>query len=230
MQIMTNSDTLIVMPAFNESENITDAIKDLRMFFANILVVDDGSSDNTREIALNNGCICIKHLFNAGQGAAVQTGIKYFTSNKNFKYVITFDADGQHRAEDADEMKREAEKYNLDAIIGSRFLNTATIEEIPQSKRIALRIAKIIENKLTGLSNSDVHVGLRLMSQKAAKSLNLKSFGMSHSTEILLQLSKKRIKVKEKSVLIRYNKYGQSPLNGINILLDLALNYLYLEQ
>ena len=147
---MTNSDTLIVMPAFNESENITDAIKDLRMFFANILVVDDGSSDNTREIALNNGCICIKHLFNAGQGAAVQTGIKYFTSNKNFKYVITFDADGQQRAEDADEMKREAEKYNLDAIIGSRFLNTATIEEIPQSKRIALRIAKIIENKHTG--------------------------------------------------------------------------------
>ena len=51
MQIMTNSDTLVIMPAFNESENITDAIKDLRMFFANILVVDDGSSDNTREIA-----------------------------------------------------------------------------------------------------------------------------------------------------------------------------------
>lgn len=227
--IHLNDDTLILVSAHNEEENILSTINGLKKLFKYILVVDDGSTDNTQSVREREECFYIKHLFNAGQGAAIQTGLDFFCKRPEFKYVITFDGDGQHQAEDALQMREKIEINNSDMIIGSRFLLNESMIEIPKSKKLALKIARIIENAITGMNNTDAHVGLRILNRKAAGTIKIKNFGMSHSTDIILQLKREDCKIEEMPVNIKYNTYGQSPLNGITVLIDLALNYIYIR-
>ena len=95
------NDVLIIVPVFNENKNIISVIKDLENWFENIIIIDDGSTDNTCELIDNLGLSYVRHFLNLGQGAAIETGLQYFLDKNEYKYAITFDGDGQHRAKDA---------------------------------------------------------------------------------------------------------------------------------
>ena len=113
MKNKTTEDTLVLIPAYNESINIIEIIKGLKKYFRNILVINDGSNDDTELLLNKNKVSIINHYVNLGQGAALETGLKIFIRESRFKYAITFDADGQHRPLDAYKMIKKAKKEKL---------------------------------------------------------------------------------------------------------------------
>ena len=225
------SNVLVVVAAFNEEQNIGDVLVDLGGHFSNILVINDNSTDDTVNVCKKfKFCRVVNHTFNIGQGGAIQTGIDFFLNHTCFDYLITFDGDGQHRAIDAYNMLSFIKSSESDLVVGTRFKTLAAINEIPFSKRFALSISSKIENLITGLKLSDAHNGLRVFTRKACMHIDLQNLKMAHSTEILMIASVCRLKVKEFPVVIRYMEYGQHPLNGLNILLELILTHLLFKK
>ena len=114
---------LVVIPAYNESENIEKVLKEIKkdINYADILVINDCSKDNTKEIVEKNGVKCITNVFNMRYAWAVQVGIKYARDN-GYDYVIQMDADGQHIASEAEKLYKEIKKTGSDIVIGSRYL------------------------------------------------------------------------------------------------------------
>ena len=120
---MKKEKVLFIIPAYNEAENIEKVLKELKKDanFADILVINDCSKDNTRDIVESNGVKCITGVFNLKYAMAVQTGIKYAERN-GYDYVIQFDADGQHIAKEAVKLYRKMKENSSDIVIGSRYL------------------------------------------------------------------------------------------------------------
>ena len=108
----------LVVPLYNEATVIYDVITHARATFPNVVCVNDGSSDNGAELARQAGAVVVDHPINLGQGAALQTGITWVLTYTDAKYIVTFDADGQHRTSDARRMIERADAENLSFEIG----------------------------------------------------------------------------------------------------------------
>ena len=217
---------IILMPAYNEAARISEVIANCKKYFKNIIIVEDGSSDSTFQEAYNsNPTFILKHCINCGQGASLATGIRYFLEETNYDYLITFDADGQHLPNEALSMLKYAVENNYKAVFGSRFLNKKSLLKVPKLKMITLNLAKLFERIFFGISLSDAHNGLRVLSRDAcSKLISLDSSSMANGTEIAYRLLSGNIKIKEFPCTILYNydeKKSQSPLAGLNIISDL---------
>lgn len=219
-----NKDTCIIIPVYNEAGVIEEVISGLKQHFSNILCVDDGSSDESARLVAKSGVELIVHQNNQGQGAALRTGIRQALKNPRAKYFITFDADGQHRPEDALKMLKHLKKTNRDIVLGSRFLGQA--EDIPRLKRMVLKAAIVFSNVTTGLKLTDTHNGLRVFNREVASKLRLTCSGMAHASEIIYRVAENKFNYAEVPVTITYSSYskakGQSVLNSFNILKELV--------
>ena len=157
-----SEDVLVIIPAYNEEPSTGKVVKNCRSFFNNILVVDDGSIDNTIGEAINAGAtIALRHCDNCGQGTALATGIKYFLKQTKANYLITFDADEQHLIEDAYSMVLFA-KQRANAVFGNRFTEKENRDKVPQVRKLILLIAVIFESIFFKIPLSDAHNGLRV--------------------------------------------------------------------
>jgi len=225
-KIMKNKitqDTLVLIPSYNEGNNVMEVINELKKYFKNLLVINDGSNDNTKLLLNKNKVSIINHYVNLGQGAALETGLEVFIKDPKLKYVITFDADGQHRPSDAYKMLKLAKKKKFNAVIGTRFQSKIALKEIPFLKRITLILAKIYERFFYGIKLSDAHNGLRVLEKELVINhiLPIKNSGMNHGTEISSKICHSSLKYIEYPVIVKYmNKKSQSPLNAINILVN----------
>lgn len=217
--------TWLVIPLYNEGEVVREVLTDVRKTFPNIICVDDGSSDNSIEEALAAGVHVAVHPINLGQGAALQTGFDYVLQNTDAKYVVTFDADGQHRVEDALAMLDAAEKDDLGFVFGSRFLEGKA--ETGLFKKIVLKTAAFVTRMRTGERLTDAHNGLRVIRRDALSHIHITQNRMAHASEIVYQLFDTGLKWREMPVHIIYTDYsrskGQSLLNSINILVELIM-------
>lgn len=215
----------VVIPLFNEAEVIGGVIHALSAQFAHIVCVDDGSSDGSAEIARSAGATLVQHPINLGQGAALQTGMSFALGHPDCEYIVTFDADGQHRVEDAVAMVELARTEDLAVVFGSRFLDDRTDPGI--LKRIVLKTAVWVTNRTTSLKLTDAHNGLRVIRRDAAEQIELKQDRMAHATEIVLELGRTGLPWREHPVELLYTDYskgkGQSILNSVNILVDLIV-------
>jgi glycosyltransferase involved in cell wall biosynthesis len=225
---MTFEDTAsiwVIIPAFNESDAIGEVLTDLAKLPYQVVVVDDGSTDNTLEIALLHPVIALQHTFNMGQGAALQTGISFALRHPSANYIVTFDADGQHRPDDIQRLVDACTQSNSDVILGSRFIQGGKAINIGIIKQATLKIAVLLTHLITGLSLTDTHNGLRLFTRQAASRINITQNGMSHASEILSQIASLKLTYHEIPVEITYTPYskrkGQSVWNGISILWDM---------
>ncbi|MGN7948271.1 glycosyltransferase family 2 protein [Microbacterium sp. 22215] len=220
-----DSTSWIVIPLYNEASVIGDVIMKLRPRFAHIVCVDDGSTDGSPEAAERAGAHVIHHPVNLGQGAALQTGIEYALAHGSCEYIVTFDADGQHRVEDAVEMLETARAHGAAIIFGSRFLDDRT--NPGWLKKVVLKTAIRVTNLTTGMKLTDAHNGLRVIRRDAAEKIDLKQDRMAHATEIVLELGRTGLPWREHPVELLYTDYskgkGQSVLNSINILVDLVV-------
>lgn len=218
-------DTWVIIPVYNEDQVIGQVVKDLLPTFPHVVCIDDGSRDRSAAVAAAAGATVIRHPVNLGQGAGLQTGIEYVRGFTPAKYLLTFDADGQHRVEDGLAMVEQAEKDNLAIVFGSRFLSSQT--QVGWSKRLVLKTAARVTARRTGLQLTDAHNGLRVLRRDAFEQVNLLQNRMAHASEIVAQLAKTGLPWAEHSVYIRYTDYskakGQSLLNSINILTELLI-------
>jgi len=218
----------IVIPAYNEEKTIRKVIKDLKEHdYENIVVVDDNSRDNTSKITSDEGATVLKHMINRGQGAALKTGINY-ALKQDADIIVTFDADGQHKAEDIERLIKPVEEGKVDICLGSRFLDKKS--NVPFLKKVVLKCGIYVIRLMYGIKLTDVHNGLRAMSNEAAKKIEIKSNRMEHASEIIEEIKKKRLRYKEVPVNIRYTEYskqkGQSSWNALRIFVKMLLKKL----
>ena len=218
-------DSWLVVPLYNEATVIGQVIEDAKGTFTNIVCVDDGSSDGSAAIARQHGARVIEHPFNLGQGAALQTGMEFVRRQTNARYIVTFDADGQHSVADAAAMVDRASAEDLAIIFVSRLLDDAT--QVGWSKKLVLKTAAAVTKQRTGLDLTDAHNGLRLLRRDALQQVVLRQDGMAHASEIVSQLACTGLPWAEMPVHIAYTDYskakGQSLLNSVNILVDLVM-------
>lgn len=220
--------TWVVIAAYNESASIGVVVQRLRQRLPCVVVVDDGSTDDTRQLALEAGAVVLRHRINLGQGAALQTGLDY-TLGRGAHRIATFDADGQHRVRDLVAMLETLEEQRCDVVLGSRFLGSAS--DIPPLRRLVLRSAVLFTRATTGLAITDAHNGLRVLSRRAARIICLRNNRMAHASEILDQIKRARLDYREFPVQVRYTEYslgkGQRTIDGFRILLDYFLTKIF---
>jgi glycosyltransferase involved in cell wall biosynthesis len=219
--------TCVVIAAYNEASVLGDVLAQVLESLPRVVVVDDGSSDGTGAIARNWGASVVTHPTNLGQGAALMTGIRYALRLPGVSHVVTFDADGQHRVEDAVAMVRRARDEDLQVVLGSRSLGATNAS---LGRRLLLRAATLFTRVTSGLDVTDAHNGLRVFRTDAARQVSLRLHGMSHASEILSQIGERRLTYAEHPVSIDYTDYsrakGQRGYNALNVAYDLALNRL----
>ena len=217
--------TCCIVPIYNEATVIEDCIADLRTIFSNILVIDDGSTDDSASKAKESGAQVIRHTLNVGQGLAISTGFKWVQGQNKFKNIVTFDGDGQHVAHDALRLVEELENSGLDVVFGSRFLGYEK-SNTPATKRLILKMVTKITNILTGVKLSDAHNGLRALTVEASKVVELTQAGMAHASQMISLTRQANLKYHEIPVNVIYTSYsrkkGQSILNSVNIVADLV--------
>jgi glycosyltransferase involved in cell wall biosynthesis len=220
---MRYQDVWIVVPAFNEATVIGDVIADVRSVFDHVVCVDDGSKDETGDIALRAGAHLVRHPVNLGQGAAIQTGVEYARRQPGAQGFATFDADGQHRLKDVIAMIDRLSTEKVDLVVGTRFAEPSASKP-PLLKRIILRVAAFLSPSSRRLGLTDAHNGLRVFNKKVADGLNLTMSGMSHASEFIALAVENGWRVAEEPVEIVYTDYskskGQPLLNGVNIVFD----------
>ena len=202
---MRFNEIYVVIPVFNESYTVQSVLEDLLKYTNNIIIVDDGSTDNTYNIIKNLNVKILRHFNNLGQGAALRTGIEFCIENKA-KYILTFDADGQHQASDIPNMYNEIIVNKLDIVLGSRFLGSAV--DMPHAKYILLKIALFFTRIISNINLTDVHNGLRLFTLDTAMKLDLSENNMSHASSIIDSIKKKKLHFKEVPVNILYTPYS----------------------
>ena len=215
--------TYIIIPAFNESSGLAAVLESLLPLNFGIIVIDDGSTDDTGKIAGAFPVLLIRHELNLGQGAALETGMEA-ARKLNADFVIHFDADGQHDPSDIAQLLIPLQKDEADIVFGSRFLEKKP-SGLSLSKKIILNVGRWINYLITGILLTDAHNGIRALNKKALHSIHFHQPGMAHASEILYEVKRKSLRYLERPVHISYTDYskrkGQSLLNSVNILFHL---------
>jgi glycosyltransferase involved in cell wall biosynthesis len=217
----------VVIPAFNEEGKIAEVVDGALRVFPSVVVVDDGSVDDTAARARAAGATVVVHPINLGQGAALQTGIDYAVT-RGAQWIVTLDADGQHDPQEAREMLAHAQREQLDVALGSRFLGSAV--GMTRGRWLLLKAALLFQTLTTRVWLTDVHNGLRVISAPAARRIRLRQNRMAHASEVVSIIRRERLRYREFPVTIHYTDYskskGQGALGALNILTDLVLGRL----
>ena len=218
----------VVVPAYNEAAVLTDVLDDVARVVPpkQMIVVDDGSTDETSQIATESGALIVKHLINRGQGAALATGIQA-ALQCGAEIIVTFDADGQHQADDIQTLVEPILTGQADVVLGTRFGKDAKAEQMPSLRRVLLRAGAVFTWLFSGIRISDPHNGLRALSGQAARQIRIRQDRMSHASEILEQIKFHRLRFVERPVHVRYTAYsigkGQRNRDAFKIAMKLIL-------
>ncbi len=218
----------ILVPAYNEEKVLKSVIYDLKKLKfkdiqKEIVVINDGSTDETEEIARKMKVTVLSHPINRGLGGALGTGLEY-AKNKNADIIITFDADGQHNYKDLSRLIDPIIKKEADFVIGSRLLKNS---KMPLDRKIINFIANIINYMLWSIRITDSQSGLRALSKNAIEKIQIKMNKMEVSSEFFKEIKKHGLKVKEIPIKAIYTDYskgkGQKNTNAVNILVKLLM-------
>lgn len=220
----------MVIPAYNEDKTIVKVLTELFDLNLNVVVVDDGSTDNTYQDALKiikdhpERAYLYKHPLNRGLGASLKTGIEAALS-ENADIIITFDADGQHHPPDVMKVSRPIIEGQADVVIGKR-----DFKEMPLRKKLGNQIMNIITWIFYGVHVSDSQSGLRAFNRKAAHALDIESREYGVSSEIIREIKHKNLQVKEIPIQTIYTDYslskGTNTKVGLKILAKMIMEIL----
>lgn len=211
------SEGLIIIPAFNEELNIIHVIKDIQRLGIDIdiLVVDDGSIDRTREEVLTTNVNILCHPYNLGYGAALQTGYKY-AKKRGYRYVIQFDGDGQHNAKNILNIIDELNKQQVDIVICSRFLDKSSFQ-LGVLKKVVIELLKFLIRISTSAKITDPTSGLKGLSKRTYEYYAaMDNFPNDYpDADILIQMLLKGFKIREISASMRQRVHGKSMHSGL---------------
>ena len=218
------------MPAFNEANLIGKVIdtlpRRLNSFPVDILVVDDGSKDQTAEIARAKKTTVLQHVINRGLGAVLGTAFRYAVKH-NYDYVVTFDADGQHRTSDLPNLIRPLIEDKADIVIGSRMLKSSSMPNIRQAVN---RLSNILTFLMFKIWTTDSQSGLRAFTGETLAKIQIRSERMEVSSEIFKEISRLHLRLVEVPIDAIYTKYslakGQHISNAPHVFWKLLINIL----
>lgn len=218
------SNIWIVVPAYNEAGRIARTLQTLLPLYPNVVVIDDGSTDATRQAAHDAGAWVLRHEVNSGQGAALQTGLT-FALNQGADYIVTFDADGQHDPGEIAQLLAPLQAATADVALGSRFLGQTI--DMPVSRKLILKAGVLFTRIVSNINVTDAHNGFRALTRHAAGKIQLKQDRMAHASEILDQIRLHQLRYVEVPVTIRYTAEtlakGQTSMQAVKIAGELLL-------
>ena len=192
---------LACIPAFNEENIIGDVVKKTLSYVDKVIVCDDGSFDNTFNEAKISGAEVIHHSKNLGKGAALKSLFNY-ARNSNFDVIVTIDGDGQFLAEEITKLVKSIVEEKSDIVIGYRFDDKT---EMPSYRKIGNKILDKITSLASDLPFRDTQSGFRAYSKKAIDLITFQTNGFGADSEILINISKKGLRISEQKVTVIYN-------------------------
>lgn len=218
----------VVLPAFNEErvigrvlDGLKKELKQISGLKTEVVVVDDGSWDNTARIAKSRKVTVLRHPINRGLGGALGTGMEYARCSQA-DFVVTFDADGQHDPKDIDKVLNPLLENKADIVIGVR-----NIKKMPFDRRIITFISTLVTFVFFGIYCSDTQSGFRAFNRKALNKIKIKTQRMEVSSELFGEIKRYKFRLAEVPIRVIYTPYsrkkGQKNLNAIKILLKLIL-------
>jgi glycosyltransferase involved in cell wall biosynthesis len=180
-----------LIPAYNEGSRIAAVVRDVLAFCPNVVVVDDGSPDDTASVAKAAGATVLVHETNSGKGAALNTGFRH-AREQGYAFVITMDGDGQHAADDIPRFVDAYVKTKVPVVIGNRMEDTATM---PLLRRLTNRFMSWLLSRKMGQRVPDTQNGFRLYRTDVIPEMGVGTQGFSAESEILLELASRGVKM-----------------------------------
>lgn len=209
------------MPAYNEEKFIARTIIGAKKFVDQVVVVDDGSTDATKDIAEKLGAIVVRHDINCGYGAAIRSLFEK-ARELHADALVIIDSDGQHEPKDIEALVERLGRGDVDVVIGSRFVSGIK-QEIPKYRIFGMKILDGFTRVAGGAEqNTDSQSGFRAYNKRAINAIQISGNGMSAGSEILIQIAEKNLKMAEVPIDVRYDiedTSSQNPVtHGISII------------
>jgi glycosyltransferase involved in cell wall biosynthesis len=206
---------LVCIPAYNESRNITEIINKAKKYAQGVIVYDDGSTDDTYELAVSAGAKVIKSPKNNGYGKAIRA---LFQAAKELDadVMVTLDSDGQHNPDHIPRLLEPVLAQNFDIVIGSRFLSKHDREKVPRYRTFGIKTITRLTQSASYAGLTDSQSGFRAYNRNALSKINLFEDGMSVSTEILLRAREKNLQATEVPITVSYENQDTSTHNPIS--------------
>lgn len=224
----SRDEIFVVVPAYNEENTVSQVIEGIAEEGYNVVLVNDGSKDNTLNLAIEskkkypNQIFIVSHVINRGLGAALKTGMET-AIRKGAKYILTFDADGQHAIEDIAKVVKPLQEGKADACIGAR-----PLKDMPISKSFANFVMNFLTLIFYGRNVRDSQSGLRAFTADAASKINIVSSGYAVSSEFIKEISDKKFRLEEVTITTIYTPEtqhkGTDAIVGIKILFKMILD------
>lgn len=192
--------------------------------FDQVLVVNDGSTDDTAEAACRAGARVLSHPINRGAGAVSQTGILYARRN-GIRYLVQMDADGQHHPEDLVRLLDRMSRGDCDIVIGSRFMEAN--KEIPMVRVVYNQISNVFTNWFCRRWYTDTQSGFRMLNRQAIERLELHIDGFGYCSEMIIQAEERDLRVEEEPISVSYTAYSMSKGQDLHTGIITALNLLW---
>lgn len=215
------ANVVAIIPAYNEEKALTDVIGKTLDYVDEVIVVDDGSSDKTSEVAVEAGARVIKHSVNLGKGEALKSGFKAIEGDS---IIITIDGDGQHNPNEIPDLVRPIIEDSADLVNGSRYMNGPE-ENTPAYRRVGQKVLDIATNISAGTKVTDSQSGFRAFSSKSKNVFRFKDTGFGIESEMLVDAAEAGLKIVEVPITVRYDLNGSTkdPItHGVGVLFNIT--------
>ncbi len=182
----------VIIPAYNEEMTIGPVVREIKAKGLDCVVIDDGSSDKTRQVAENEGAYVISHPRNYGKGASLNDGFRY-SLNRNYDYVITMDGDGQHNPDEIDNFLKAAEKGDTQIVLGNRMCNP---KDMPLIRRLTNRFMSLLISSIVHQKLPDSQCGFRLIKSEVLKVIVCTATKYEIESEVIIRAARAGFKIK----------------------------------
>ena len=182
----------VLIPAYNEEENIGSLLSKIKDKGISVIVIDDGSTDNTYEVACREANVVLKNEKNMGKGSSIRKGILFLLDNIDFDYVITMDADSQHSPQDLDKFLKEANR-GADFVIGDRMGSPSGMPfvRVATNRLMSFMISKIAKQRIP-----DTQCGFRLIKRTVLENVNIATNKFEIESEIIIKAARRGFTIK----------------------------------
>ncbi|QIO24119.1 glycosyltransferase family 2 protein [Haloarcula sp. JP-L23] len=203
------------VPAYNEEVAIGSVVHGVSEYVDEVVVVDDGSDDDTSKLARRAGATVLEHECNAGKGSAMRSLLSYAKS-ASYDALVVLDGDGQHLPDDIPNVVEPVLAGDADIVIGSRYSDDQTHDETPLYRRFGQTILDALTFVSVGANVSDSQSGFRAFSPTAVESLSLTTNGYGVETEMLSEATKKDLRIQERPINVRYKDVDGQTYNSVH--------------
>lgn len=214
--------TIVIVPAYNEQAAIEEVVKKSLQYADDVLVVDDGSSDNTSELASRAGAILLKHPTNFGKGVSLKDA---FSKVKGYDIVVTIDGDGQHNPDEIPLLLKPIMDNEADFVNGSRYIDGFD-ENTPAYRRVGQRVLDIATNLTAGTSVTDSQSGFRAFRGDSISCYKFRDPGFGIESEMIADAAENNLRILEVPITVRYdveNSSTKGPVtHGVGVLIKIV--------